>query len=150
MAVLASFLRPSRAVRITPPMCHGLRGVRLTADMLHPWLHSPIPPRRDRKATNNTVNGLLNKKGDLDHFRFQANRGERIVIECWAERIDSPLRAVLEIYDSHGRRVAVNRGYFGIDPLIDFFVPADGEYINPGVGTKSPVLDCYCRIDGVR
>ncbi|MBI5757961.1 MAG: hypothetical protein HZA46_05535 [Planctomycetales bacterium] len=75
------------------------------------------------------INGRIDKAGDADHFRFAAQRGQRVVVECWAERIDSRLRAVLEIFDASGRRLAVNRGYFGIDPLIDFRVPADGSYV---------------------
>ena len=78
---------------------------------------------------NATVNARIAKGGDVDRFRFSAKRGQRVVIECWAERIDSRLRAVLELYDTQGRRLAVNRGYFGIDPLIDFRVPADGDYV---------------------
>ncbi len=80
-------------------------------------------------STNRTINGRIGSGGDLDHFRFSARRGERILIECWAERIDSPLRAVLELYDDNGRRLRVNRGYFGLDPLIEFVVPADGDYV---------------------
>ena len=73
------------------------------------------------------INGRIDKVGDSDHFRFEARQGQRVVVECWAERIDSRLRAVLELFDSTGRRLAVNRGYFGIDPLIDIRVPADGS-----------------------
>ncbi len=75
------------------------------------------------------VNGLLDKAGDADQFRFEAKRGQCVVVECSAERIDSRLRAVLEIFDATGRRLAVNRGYYGIDPLIDFHAPADGSYV---------------------
>ena len=75
------------------------------------------------------INGRIEKGGDLDHFRFAAKQGQRVVIECWAERIDSRLRALLEVYDDQGRRLAVNRGYFGVDPLIEFQVPADGVYV---------------------
>lgn len=75
------------------------------------------------------VNGRIAAAGDADQFRFTATRGQRVIVEVWAERIDSRLRAVLELFDSSGRRVAVNRGYFGIDPLIPFSVPEDGEYI---------------------
>jgi hypothetical protein len=78
---------------------------------------------------NGVINGRIEKAGDLDHFNFDARQGQRVVIECWAERIDSRLRAVLEVFDSKGRRLASNRGYFGVDPLIDFLVPADGQYI---------------------
>lgn len=75
------------------------------------------------------INGQLDKAADSDHFRFGAKQGQRVIVECLAERIDSRLRAVLEIFDATGKRLAVNRGYFGIDPLIDFRVPADGSYI---------------------
>jgi hypothetical protein len=77
---------------------------------------------------NAVVNGRIAKKGDIDQFRFTAEQGQHIVVECQAERIDSRLRAVLELFDSSGRRLAVNRGYFGIDPLIHFRVPATGTY----------------------
>jgi hypothetical protein len=67
-------------------------------------------------------------KGDTDEFRFTAKRGERIVIECWADRIDSSLRGILEVRNTTETLLASSRGYFGIDPAIPFTVPADGEY----------------------
>ncbi|MFO1091959.1 MAG: PPC domain-containing protein [Planctomycetaceae bacterium] len=78
---------------------------------------------------NTVTNGRLEKAGDSDWFRFSAQRGQLVLIECWGERIDGRLRAVLEVFDSAGRRLAVNRGYFGIDPLILLAVPEDGEYV---------------------
>ncbi|MDA1230088.1 MAG: PPC domain-containing protein [Planctomycetota bacterium] len=78
---------------------------------------------------NNVINGQIDKAGDVDCFRFEAKEGQRVVVECWAERMDSRLRAVLEIYDSSGKRIAVNRGYFGLDPLIDFRVPTNGVFV---------------------
>jgi hypothetical protein len=77
---------------------------------------------------DSVTNGRIEKKGDVDHFAFEAKRGQRVIVECLAERIDSQLRAVLEVFDETGRRQAVNRGFFGIDPLIVFDVPADGIY----------------------
>lgn len=76
-----------------------------------------------------SINGRIDKPADIDSFQFTATRGQCVVIECWAERIDSRLRAVLEIFDASGRRIATNRGYYGIDPLIDFRVPEDGTYV---------------------
>lgn len=73
------------------------------------------------------VNGQIDR-GDIDQYSIVAQRGQRIVIDCQAERIDSRLRCVLELFDSAGKRLAVNRGWFGVDPLIDFLVPADGTY----------------------
>ncbi len=78
---------------------------------------------------NSVINGRFEKEGDADHFRFEAKQGQRVIVECQAERIDSRVRAVLEIFDAAGRRLAINRGYIGIDPLIDFQVPADGTYV---------------------
>ncbi|MBI1311403.1 hypothetical protein GC176_08860 [bacterium] len=75
-----------------------------------------------------TINGRI-QKGDVDRFAFSARQGQRVIIECFAERIDSNLRAMLELFDASGRRIAVSRGFFGVDPLIDFTVPADGEYV---------------------
>jgi hypothetical protein len=74
------------------------------------------------------VNGRIDKPGDVDCYRFDARSGQRVVLECWARRIDSQLRAVLEVFDARGKRLAVNRGYAGLDPLVDFLVPADGTY----------------------
>ena len=75
-----------------------------------------------------SINGCVSQKGDVDAYRFQASQGQRVVLECLAERIDSSLRPILEVFDSQGRRLAVNRGFFGNDPLISFRVPADDSY----------------------
>jgi len=77
---------------------------------------------------NSVTNGRIETKGDVDHFAFEGKRGQRVIVECLSERIDSQLRAVVQVFDAAGRRLAVNRGFFGIDPLIVFDVPADGSY----------------------
>lgn len=73
--------------------------------------------------------GVIGAPGAVDAFRFRAAAGQRVVVDCWAERLDSKLRAVLELEDGRGRRLASNRGYSGLDPLIDYRVPADGEFV---------------------
>jgi hypothetical protein len=80
-------------------------------------------------GSKHVINGRIGRPGDVDHYRFEARKGQTVVIECHAERIDSPLRAILELFDSTGRRVAVNRGHFGVDPQIVFAVPAEGAYV---------------------
>lgn len=80
-------------------------------------------------ALGGVVNGRIEKANDVDHFRFEAKRGQRVIIDCAAERIDSRLRAVLEVFDRRGRRVGVSRGYHGADPLVDLLVPEDGTYV---------------------
>lgn len=76
------------------------------------------------------VNGRIDKPGDIDCFAFVARSGQRVVLELWSERIDSKLRAVVEVFDARGRRLAVNRGHAPtMDPLVDFVAPADGSYV---------------------
>ena len=79
-------------------------------------------------SLNSVVSGKVNK-GETDRYRFVARRGDPIIIECWAERIDSSLRGILELRDSQGNRLAINRGYFGVDAAIAIRIPADGEYV---------------------
>lgn len=86
------------------------------------------PDAAQAVAIDCVVSGRI-AKGDTDEYRFKAAKGDRLIVECWSDRIDSPLRAMLELRDSSGKRLAVNRGYFGVDPLIAFAIPADGEYI---------------------
>jgi len=77
---------------------------------------------------NSAVNGRIEKPGDVDSFSFKARKGDRVIIDCWAERIDSQLRGVIELYDAHGKRLAASRGHTQLDPRIVFLTPADGSY----------------------
>lgn len=89
----------------------------------------PNDEKAQQVALDTVVNGRIDKPGDVDCFQFFARANQRIVIECWVDRIDSQLRAVLEVYDERGKRLAVNRGHTGIDPLIDLVAPSDGNYV---------------------
>lgn len=75
------------------------------------------------------INGRLEKTGDFDYHGFTAKKGQVVVVECWAERIDSALRALVELYDHRGRRLHMQRHLIGVDPLLVFRVPADGLYV---------------------
>lgn len=77
---------------------------------------------------DSVVNGRSNRGSDLDYYRFAAQAGQRVLIECRARALDSRLDAALAVYDSAGRELA--RKYDGSlhDTLLDFTVPADGDY----------------------
>ncbi len=77
---------------------------------------------------NSILSGRIEAGGEIDRFHFTAQAGDQIMIECWANRIESQLRAVLEIFDPHGRRLAVSRGEVHLDPRLDVRLPSDGEY----------------------
>ena len=72
--------------------------------------------------------GCIGGAGDVDPYSFNAAAGQQVVIECWSERLDSALRGTLELYDPAGKRIAVNRGFFGSDPLIAHLVTMPGRY----------------------
>jgi hypothetical protein len=71
-----------------------------------------------------TINGQADANA-LDHFKFAARKGERVLIECAAEEIDSKMQASLLLCDLSGRELEQSRG----GGLLDFTAAADGQYI---------------------
>ncbi|MEO2016308.1 MAG: hypothetical protein ABGZ53_18265 [Fuerstiella sp.] len=89
----------------------------------------PTEPQTTQSVSLGCVISGRITKGDIDSYHFEAVKGDRVIIECWADRIDSSLRTILELSDADGKRLSVNRGFFGVDPVITFAIPADGVYI---------------------
>lgn len=79
-------------------------------------------------AMNSAVNGLSDGNGQ-DSFRFPLIKGERVTIDCQAEKLDSLLDANLILSTAGGTIVANNGDYHGKDPFIDFVAPDDGDYV---------------------
>ncbi|HQX49161.1 MAG TPA: PPC domain-containing protein [Planctomycetaceae bacterium] len=84
-----------------------------------------------------TTNGQI-APGEMNRYRFQANKGQRLVITAKARELNPYVadgvpgwfQAVLKLQDSAGREVAYNDDYRSDpDPVLDFEVPADGEYV---------------------
>lgn len=66
--------------------------------------------------------------GQFDYFKLSMKKGERIVLDCLAQRIDSRLDATLAIHGANGREVVRVRDSIGQDCFLDFTAPADGDY----------------------
>jgi hypothetical protein len=79
-------------------------------------------------AVNSAVNGMSDGNGE-DMFRFPAKKGQRVVIECQAGKLDSRMDATLALFAADGKQLASNNDYYGRDPLIDFVAPQDGDYV---------------------
>jgi len=75
-----------------------------------------------------TVNGTTAADA-ADFFRFTASNGQRLLLSCAAERIDSPLNAVLTLFNKAGRELATAHRSHSNDAVIDFTAPEDGEYL---------------------
>ena len=82
------------------------------------------------------LNGQI-MPGDVDRFRFEAKRGQRLVIETHARRLMPFLadavpgwfQATVALYDAQGREVAFADDYqFHPDPVLLFEPPEDGVY----------------------
>lgn len=75
------------------------------------------------------INARSNSAADVDFFKFNGTKGQRILAECSAIRIDSRFHGELRIYSAKGRRlgrsIALERRF---DPLLDVTLPEDGEY----------------------
>lgn len=72
---------------------------------------------------NSICNAAVTSKA-VDHYRFQANQGQRIIVHCASRGIDSKLDAVLILADEAGRDLVVERR----GGTLDFAVPATGTY----------------------
>jgi hypothetical protein len=75
--------------------------------------------------------------GQADRYRFQARRGQELMMVAsarelmpyLADAVPGWFQAVLTLYDAEGHEVAYNDDYrFHPDPVIHFAVPKDGEY----------------------
>lgn len=74
------------------------------------------------------VNGRSDGGADIDWYKIKATAGQRLIVSLQGSRIDSRMEGALELYQG-GRRIAHQRMKGRQEPLIDFKVPADGEYL---------------------
>lgn len=87
------------------------------------------PTVTERGALPVTINGRIFPREDVDEWAFDAKRGQVIVAEALAGRINSPLEPHVEIRDTHDNRLAENDPYPGAaDARVRFTAPADGAY----------------------
>ena len=63
-----------------------------------------------------------------DWWKISAGKGDRLLVHCYAERIDSLADATLTLVDKNGNELERERDRVGRDPLLDFTAPADGDY----------------------
>ena len=112
----------------------GITGARIFAvskDLTEVLEKGPndSPDKAQVVPMNCAINGNSDNNGD-DFFRFRAKKGQRIVIDCQAIRLDSTMRPMLALATADGKDLQQSRPYYQrTDPLLDFIAPADGDYI---------------------
>jgi WD40 repeat protein len=63
-----------------------------------------LPSSKDHAvAVPGTANGRIDKAGQTQTWRFQAKKGERLILEVHAARLGSPLDSTIEVLDALGR-----------------------------------------------
>ena len=84
-----------------------------------------------------TLNGQI-APGEVNRYRFEARRGQRLVISAEArglvpfiaDAVPGWFQPVMTLYDSNGKEVAYDDDYrFRPDPVILYEVPKDGQYV---------------------
>jgi hypothetical protein len=63
------------------------------------------PAQAVRIASPGGVSGTIETEGDVDHFRFDAKKGQRVVLEVFGRRLGTPIDSVIDILDNQGRPV---------------------------------------------
>lgn len=99
------------------------------------------PPRAPEIETAVTLPAVVNGQimpGDVDRFRFQARKGQRLVVAACArglipylaDAVPGWFQATLALYDARHNEVAFNDNYrFHPDPVLAYDVPEDGDYV---------------------
>lgn len=73
---------------------------------------------------NSVCNGSVADRS-IDYYKFQARKGQRVVVDCATRGIDSKLNATVILADSAGRDLLVERR----GGVLDFTAPSDGTYV---------------------
>lgn len=97
----------------------------------------PLQEEEVRVTVPCTMNGQI-AAGEVNRYRFQAAKGQRLVIDAKArdlvpyvpDGVPGWLQAVLRLRDASGKEVAYADDFrFSPDPVIYYEVPEDGDYV---------------------
>ncbi len=100
-----------------------------------------LPPNRPQPADEEitlptVVNGQI-LPGEVDRYRFTAQKGQHLTVAVAARRLIPYLadavpgwfQATLALYDPNGREVAYSDSFrFSPDPVVSYAIPEDGTY----------------------
>jgi hypothetical protein len=75
------------------------------------------------------LNGVIRESAQSNFYRFKARKGQRLIFDAFAFRAGSALDPSLALLDVSGRELLRSEDVNGLDSLIDFDVPEDGEYL---------------------
>jgi hypothetical protein len=112
----------------TAPSANYLRVV----DLPHVLETEPndAPAQAPAGQAPGAFNGIIEKPGDVDYFKFAGKKGQVFDIRVYARTtLRSPLDSVLAVCRADGVAIASNDDSSGPDSYLRFTVPADGDYL---------------------
>ena len=76
------------------------------------------------------VEGSIERQRDVDVYRIEGKKGQKVTIEVQAARYGSPLDAILTVYTPAGQQIASNDDFSDSrDARLELTLPADGAYL---------------------
>jgi hypothetical protein len=131
--------------RIDADAVPGLRLVRVYDDegasSPRPFLVGTLPERVEQEPNEEpakpqkvdklpiVMNGRLARRGDVDTFEIALKKGQTLVAALEAHgRLGAPMDGVLQVVSAEGFVLEQVDDSPGLDPLLKFEVPADGQY----------------------
>ncbi len=93
------------------------------------WTEATPFPEGTMIAAGATANGVLAKRGDVDHFAVRLEAGQTLIAALEANALlDSPMDALLQVLSPTGVVLEMNHDDRGLDPLIVFQATEAGTY----------------------
>ncbi len=111
--------------RAWPSMSHRLSGLLQAAeaqrDETTKWEH----PANERRAVPLGLNGILAKPGEEDRWTIDVEPGKTLRFAVLAAQADSPVDAVLTLYDSAGKKqlMSADDAAKSADPTLEYTIP---------------------------
>lgn len=84
------------------------------------------------------INGRIERATGVDVFAFEGAASNRVVIEVWARRLDSPLDSYIKLTDAAGTAISIADDWEDLasglythhaDSYLDVMLPSNGTYV---------------------
>src|SRR5262249_21189196 len=66
-----------------------------------------------------SINGVISTPTDVDYYRFEGKKGQRVVLACLASSVDSRLTPSIQLYTQNNSLLGLARDYRGTDAVLD-------------------------------
>ena len=76
-----------------------------------------------------TINGQLEKGGDVDHYAVTLRAGQRLVASVMGRRLGSGIDPMLHVVDPAGTTVAYAQDGLGLDPVLEYRTTVGGTHL---------------------